>query len=190
MAWVMLAVWAGLFAALSGALAALARHRPEETAALAAALDALLPQTQCGQCEHPGCHPYAAALASGSAAPNRCVPGGSRTRDRLLERLGIDEARERLPAPPVPTPTVARIDEMRCVACTLCLDACPVDAIVGARSFAHTVIAAECTGCALCLPVCPVDCIVLTPALPLSDGRIPGYLRADDLASVRAHGPH
>lgn len=190
MTWVMLAVWTGLFAAFGAALAALARSRPEDTGALAAALDALLPQTQCGQCEYPGCRPYAEALAAGSAPPNRCVPGGRATRDRLIEQLGICDAPERFPAPPVPAPTVARIDEMRCVACTLCLDACPVDAIVGARSWAHTVITEECTGCALCLPVCPVDCIVLEPAPPLHAWRIPEPLHADDLASVRAHGPH
>lgn len=190
MAWLMLAVWTGLFAALGAALTALARSRPEDTTALAAALDALLPQTQCGQCEYPGCRPYAEALASGSAPPNRCVPGGSLTRDRLIARLGIGDATERFPAPPVPASTVARIDEMRCVACTLCLDACPVDAIVGARSWAHTVLTEECTGCALCLPVCPVDCIVLEPAPPLHEWRIPEPLRAPAFASVPAHGPH
>ena len=187
---VMLAALTGFFATLSAALAALARPRPEETAALAAALDALLPQTQCGQCEYPGCRPYAEALAAGSAPPNRCVPGGSPTRDRLIERLGICEAPERWPAPSVPALTVARIDEMRCVACTLCLDACPVDAIVGARAWAHTVIADECTGCALCLPVCPVDCIILEPAPPLREWRVPPALCAADLAPGRSHAPH
>ncbi|MFZ5534355.1 MAG: RnfABCDGE type electron transport complex subunit B [Pseudomonadota bacterium] len=190
MAWLMLAVWTGLFAAFGTALAALARARPEDTGALAAALDALLPQTQCGQCEYPGCRPYAEALATGSAPPNRCVPGGSPTRDRLIERLEICDAPEHFPAPPVPAPTVARIDELRCVACTLCLDACPVDAIVGARSWAHTVITDECTGCALCLPVCPVDCIILEPAPPLREWRIPTALRAADLAPGHSHGPH
>jgi electron transport complex protein RnfB len=190
MAWLTLAACTGLFAAFAAALAALARRPPEDTGTLAAALDALLPQTQCGQCEFPGCRPYAEALATGSAPPNRCVPGGSPTRDRLIERLGICEAPDRWPAPSVPAPTVARIDEMRCVACTLCLDACPVDAIVGARAWAHTVIADECTGCALCLPVCPVDCIILEPAPPLREWRVPPALRAADLAPGRSHAPH
>lgn len=127
------------------------------------AIDALLPQTQCGQCGFSGCRPYADAIADGSAAINQCPPGGDETIAELSVLLGR-------PALPLDTshgittaPAVARIDETTCIGCTLCIDACPVDAIVGARKLMHTIIAAECTGCALCLPPCPVDCIALEP---------------------------
>jgi electron transport complex protein RnfB len=129
--------------------------------ALAAAIDALLPQTQCRQCGYSGCRPYAAAIAAGDAAINRCPPGGDEVIAELAALLG------RLPLPLDPAcgrieaPAVARIVEAQCIGCTLCIAACPVDAIVGARRLMHTVIAADCTGCALCLPPCPVDCIVL-----------------------------
>ncbi len=131
--------------------------------AQADAIDALLPQTQCGQCGYSGCRPYADAIAAGSAPINRCPPGGDEVIAELSVLLGW-------PALPLDTshgitaaPAVARIGEATCIGCTLCIDACPVDAIVGARKLMHTVIAAECTGCALCLPPCPVDCIALVP---------------------------
>jgi electron transport complex protein RnfB len=127
------------------------------------AIDALLPQTQCGQCGYSGCRPYADAIADGNAAINQCPPGGDETIAELSVLLGR-------PALPLNTahgtataPAAARIDETTCIGCTLCIDACPVDAIVGARKLMHTIIAAECTGCALCLPPCPVDCIALEP---------------------------
>jgi electron transport complex protein RnfB len=127
------------------------------------AIDAVLPQTQCGQCGYSGCRPYANAIADGSAAINQCPPGGDETIAELSLLLGrpalpLDTARGVAAAP-----AMARIDETACIGCTLCIDACPVDAIVGARKLMHTIIAAECTGCALCLPPCPVDCIVLEP---------------------------
>ncbi len=131
---------------------------------LADAVDGLLPQTQCGQCGFDSCRPYAEAIAEGSAAINQCPPGGDETIAELAILLGR-------PALPLNTahgtataPAVARIDESACIGCTLCIDACPVDAIVGARRLMHTVISVECTGCALCLPPCPVDCIVLKPS--------------------------
>lgn len=131
---------------------------------LAERIDALLPQTQCGQCGYPGCRPYADAIAAGEAEINQCPPGGE-TGVRVLARL---LGRAPLPLNPVhgtPKPkAVARIDEAACIGCTLCIQACPVDAIVGAAKLMHTVIAAECTGCELCLPPCPVDCIELLPA--------------------------
>lgn len=166
MNWLALLALTGLFAGLGMALPWLARRPVAAQADLATTLDALLPQTQCGQCDYAGCRPYAEALAAGTAPPNRCVPGGTRTRDQLLERLELWHLAEAYPAPRRPEPPLARIDEARCVACTLCLDACPVDAIVGARGLAHTVLTDECTGCALCLPVCPVDCIELDPVPP------------------------
>lgn len=132
-------------------------------AALSNAIDALLPQTQCRECGHTGCRPYADAIAAGVAAINQCPPGGSELIAELAALLGIatmplDSARGVTAAP-----AAAVIDESVCIGCTLCIPACPVDAIVGARRLMHTVIAAECTGCALCLPPCPVDCISMVP---------------------------
>jgi Na+-translocating ferredoxin:NAD+ oxidoreductase subunit B len=122
------------------------------------AIDALLPQTQCGQCGHAGCRPYAEAIAAGAAPVNQCPPGG----DETIAALALNTTHG-LAAPPA----VAVIDENTCIGCTLCLPACPVDAIVGARQMMHTVISAECTGCGLCLPPCPVDCItILATGMP------------------------
>lgn len=125
----------------------------------------LLPQTQCGRCTFSGCKPYATALARGAADINQCPPGGERTMQALAALL----MREPKPVGPefgtVPQhPAVAWIDEPACIGCTKCIQACPVDAIVGASKFMHTVIAAECTGCELCIPPCPVDCIEMKPA--------------------------
>jgi electron transport complex protein RnfB len=122
-------------------------------------IDALLPQTQCAQCGYPGCRPYAAAVADGSAAINLCPPGGEDTVRRLATLLG----REVIPLAAESMPAVAVIDESTCIGCYLCIEACPVDAIVGAQQFMHTVIEAECTGCELCMPPCPVDCITMRP---------------------------
>jgi len=132
-------------------------------AALLERIDALLPQTQCTKCGFAGCRPYAEALARGAADINRCPPGG----DAVVARLAVLLGREPKPLDPVcgapGARTVARIDEARCIGCALCIQACPVDAIVGASKFMHTVIAAQCTGCELCLPPCPVDCIEMLP---------------------------
>lgn len=134
-----------------------------------AAIDALLPQTQCGRCGYAGCRPYAEALAAGNTELNRCPPGGAATIAALAALLGC----EPLPLDPacgVEAPAqVALIDEALCIGCAKCLPACPVDAIVGAPKHLHTVLAAECTGCGLCLPPCPVDCIVMVdPVVPLA----------------------
>ncbi|MBA2778914.1 electron transport complex subunit RsxB [Billgrantia kenyensis] len=123
------------------------------------AIDALLPQTQCGKCGHPGCRPYAEAIAEGEAI-NRCPPGGEETLGRLSELTG--QARQPLEQPPQ-LPLVAVIREAECIGCTKCIQACPVDAILGASKRMHTVITAECTGCELCVAPCPVDCIDLRP---------------------------
>lgn len=128
-------------------------------------IDALLPQTQCGKCGHPGCKPYAQGIAAGEAI-NKCPPGGSETiagLARLLQVpvLELDTSRGSAPA------QIAFIREAECIGCTKCIQACPVDAIVGAAKLMHTVIIDECTGCDLCVAPCPVDCIEMQP-LPLA----------------------
>lgn len=127
------------------------------------AIDALLPQTQCRQCGYAGCRPYAEALAARRAGINQCPPGGADTIRDLAALLGAP-FQPLDPAFGAAKPAaVALIDEPRCIGCTLCIQACPVDAIVGAAKMMHTVIAAECTGCELCIPPCPVDCISMVP---------------------------
>lgn len=133
------------------------------TAALADAIDVLLPQTQCGQCNYPGCRPYAEALAAGAAAINQCPPGGAEVIAELAALLKITPLAPDAAHGTTSAPALAVIDEAVCIGCALCLPACPVDAIVGARRLMHTVIAAECTGCGLCLPPCPVNCITIVP---------------------------
>ncbi len=128
-----------------------------------ARIDALLPQTQCTRCGYPGCSPYASAIARGEADINQCPPGGSSTIRALAALLGL-EFKPLNPANGVESPpSVAWIDEERCIGCARCLPPCPVDAIVGAPKFLHTVLAERCTGCELCLAPCPVDCIEMRP---------------------------
>jgi len=123
------------------------------------AIDAELPQTQCGQCGHPGCRPYAEAIAAGGPI-NECPPGG----DAAVVRLAAVTGRAVVPlAQPAQPPLLAHIREAECIGCTKCIQACPVDAILGATKRMHTVIEAECTGCELCVAPCPVDCIDILP---------------------------
>ena len=130
---------------------------------LAERIDALLPQTQCAQCGYAGCAPYADAIAAGAADINRCPPGGAATIAALATLTGR-AARTLDPACGVAGPrVVARVEEDACIGCTLCIQACPVDAILGAPKRMHVVLNSLCTGCALCVPPCPVDCIVLDP---------------------------
>jgi len=134
---------------------------------LAERIEALLPQTQCGRCTFEGCKPYARAIARGEAGINQCPPGGESTVHALARLLGR-------PAEPVgaefgSVPTVrvvAWIDEAACIGCAKCIQACPVDAIIGAAKFMHTVSSQHCTGCELCIPPCPVDCFDLCPGDP------------------------
>jgi electron transport complex protein RnfB len=125
-------------------------------------IDAVLPQTQCGQCGHPGCKPYAEAIAKGEADINQCPPGGEEGIQKLADLLGVEFKPFGEGAAPK-AKSVALIDENTCIGCTLCIQACPVDAIVGAAKQMHTIIAKECTGCELCLAPCPVDCIIMMP---------------------------
>src|SRR5262245_26553943 len=122
-------------------------------------IDAVLPQTQCKKCGYPACRPYAEAIARGEADIDRCAPGGAagvaklavlsgRSAKPLNSAYGLEQPR-----------AAALIDESRCIGCTLCIQACPMDAIAGASQLMHTVLLEHCTGCELCLPPCPVDCI-------------------------------
>ena len=130
---------------------------------IVARIDALLPQTQCTRCGYTGCLPYAAAVARGEAQINQCPPGGSATIAALAELLGRP-VQPLNPANGVEAPArIAWIDESRCIGCARCLAPCPVDAIVGASKYMHTVLVERCTGCELCLPPCPVDCIEMRP---------------------------
>ncbi len=128
-------------------------------------IDAILPQTQCGQCNFAGCRPYAEAIASGEADINQCPPGGETTIIALAELLGVEpQPLNEENGPHSDIEMVAIIREEFCIGCTLCIQACPVDAILGAAKQMHTVIEKECTGCELCIPPCPVDCIDMIPA--------------------------
>jgi electron transport complex protein RnfB len=157
-------------------------------------INALLPQTQCGQCGYPGCRPYAEAIAEGEAI-NKCPPGGEAGIQALADLLDVEplplddehgEATE--------VKRVAVIREAECIGCTKCIQACPVDAILGAAKQMHTVIASECTGCDLCVEPCPVDCIDMVPleetlrtwhwAMPAAD-RAPVEIIASDRVEDR-----
>jgi len=133
---------------------------------LAEHIDDLLPQTQCTKCGFDGCRPYAEAIAAGQAQINQCPPGGAAGIAKLAALLGRP-ALALNSANGVEKPlTVAIIDESLCIGCTLCIQACPVDAIIGAAKLMHTVLTAQCTGCDLCVPPCPMDCIAMAPVDP------------------------
>ena len=151
-----------LLALVAGLVLGLARGRlPASQDPVVDEIDAILPQTQCAQCGYPGCRPYAEAIARGEADINLCPPGGDATVRRLGNLLGRDKKPLAVQQPA--SGVVALIDEARCIGCTHCRSACPVDAIIGAHQLMHTVLMTECTGCELCLDPCPVDCISLVP---------------------------
>jgi len=137
-------------------------------------INAILPQTQCGQCNFPGCKPYAEAIASGEAPINQCPPGGEEGIKKLAELLDL-EVLELNPAngEEAAIDMVVEVEEKDCIGCTKCIQVCPVDAIIGAAKQMHTIILDACTGCDLCIPACPVDCIITIPAvLPKSIQRL------------------
>jgi electron transport complex protein RnfB len=144
-----------------------ARGADSSNIEIGASINALLPQTQCGQCGYAGCQPYAEAIARHEVPINQCPPGGAATIRNLADLLGEDP----LPLNPAigheQPPQVVVIDEDVCIGCVKCIQACPVDAIVGAPKLMHTVVTSYCTGCELCIPPCPVDCIAVRPlAIP------------------------
>jgi Na+-translocating ferredoxin:NAD+ oxidoreductase subunit B len=132
--------------------------------ALEEKINAQLPQTQCGLCGYPGCRPYAHAIATGKADINCCPPGGEVGIEKLARVLRVHvkplDARRGISKAPM----IAVINEALCIGCTLCIQACPVDAILGAAKQMHSVLRRDCTGCELCIPPCPVDCIDMRPA--------------------------
>lgn len=148
---------------------------------LSSQLDAALPQTQCTRCGYPNCLAYAEAMAAGAAGIELCPPGGGATIRKLAELLGQSAPSSSPAGTIVSARPLAVIDELVCIGCRKCIDACPVDAIVGARKLMHTVLVNECSGCGLCLPPCPVDCIALVPATVAPDpGSLwPEYTRAE-----------
>ena len=137
-------------------------------------IDNLLPQTQCGQCGHPGCRPYAQGIANGEDI-NKCPPGGQATINAIADLLGVEApSLDEEHGVEADVKTVAYIREDECIGCTKCIQACPVDAILGAAKMMHTVIAPECTGCDLCVEPCPVDCIDMLPVeTTISDWKWP-----------------
>ncbi|HDL8052801.1 electron transport complex subunit RsxB [Yersinia enterocolitica] len=127
-------------------------------------IDAILPQSQCGQCGYPGCRPYAEAVSAGGEKINKCAPGGEQVMLKLAELLAVEpQPLDGDEAAAHPQRKVAFIDEANCIGCTKCIQACPVDAIVGATRAMHTVLPDLCTGCDLCVSPCPTDCIEMIP---------------------------
>ena len=136
-------------------------NTPAAINALVEKIDAILPQTQCRRCDFPGCRPYAEAIADGTADINQCPPGGSEGIVALADLLGLEPKHLNPKHGEERSLEVAFIVEEDCIGCVKCIQACPVDAIIGASKHMHTVVSAECTGCELCIPPCPVDCIIM-----------------------------
>lgn len=166
---------------------------------LIADIDSILPQTQCGQCGFAGCRPYATAIVEGQADIDQCPPGGEGGILKLAGLLGVSPKPLNTDHGVAKPRAVALIDEQACIGCTLCILACPVDAIVGAAKQAHTVITEECTGCELCIAPCPVDCISMVPPRVSALGKdfetpitARGYLTDDEerMAADRARARH
>ena len=165
-----IAAMAALGAACGGLLGLASSRFRAEGHGIAERIDALLPQTQCGQCGYPGCRPYAEAIAAGDAI-DKCPPGGAAGIRALADLLGVEPLPLNAEHGEESAPCVAFILEDECIGCAKCIQACPVDAIVGAAKQMHTVIAAQCTGCDLCVAPCPVDCIEMRPVESLAQRR-------------------
>jgi electron transport complex protein RnfB len=171
-------------------MAALAKPSPAVTKTFADQIEDLLPQTQCTKCGYPACRPYAEAIASGEADINRCPPGGMEGVARLSRLTG----RPVIPINPAnglerPRP-VAFIDENLCIGCTLCIQACPVDAILGAAKQMHTILPSLCTGCDLCVAPCPVDCISMVPRTGDPDCELTGWAAWSSAQADAARARH
>ena len=152
-------------------------------------IDAVLPQTQCGQCSFPGCRPYAEAIAAGEAEINQCPPGGEAGVQALADLLGVEPLQLNPDNGAEKPKMVAVIDEPDCIGCTKCIQACPVDAIVGAAKFMHTVVGDECTGCELCVEPCPVDVIDMVPIETTVDNwKWPFPEKGQDLVNANSQG--
>ncbi len=175
----------GALALIFGAILGYAALRFKvEADPLVEQIDDILPQTQCGQCGYPGCRPYAEAIANGDAI-NKCPPGGDAAIKKLADLLGVTApALDSAQTPAVKR--VAFIREDECIGCTKCIQACPVDAIVGASKQMHTVISNECTGCDLCVEPCPVNCIDMVP-LPVTVERWKWDLQAIPVTIVESN---
>lgn len=166
----MISLWSSiialtLLALICGAILGFAARRFRvEADPIVDKVEALLPQSQCGQCGYPGCRPYAEAVSNQGEAINKCAPGGESVMIKLADTLGIEPQPLDLEVVESnPVRKVAIIDEYNCIGCTKCIQACPVDAIVGSTRAMHTVITALCTGCDLCVAPCPTDCIEMRP---------------------------
>ena len=196
MSWIQASPWLGallalsLIAVLAGVLIGVfsERFKVGENP-LVEQIDAILPQTQCGQCGYPGCKPYATAIAQQGERLNKCPPGGEAVIARLSELLGVEAEPLDAEHGVEKQRQIAYIREDECIGCTKCIQACPVDAILGAAQLMHTVIAEECTGCDLCVEPCPVDCIDMIDAPVPPQAWIPPRpqnIIASDRRSVRA----
>ena len=191
MAVVVMSVLAATIALL---LVIASRRLPGDKQAAIEQLNALLPQIQCGRCDYPGCRPYAAAILDGEAQINQCPPGGEATIHAIASLLELPRLAPDISFGCHDPLAVARVNEKDCIGCARCLLECPVDAILGARFFTHTVITDECTGCELCIASCPVDCITMpNDSIPINKANkciiaaVPGELTEDqpELSCIR-----
>ncbi|MFJ5385033.1 electron transport complex subunit RsxB [Pectobacterium sp. CHL-2024] len=165
--WIAIAALSALALAFGLVLGYASRRFEVENDPIVEEVEAMLPQSQCGQCGYPGCRPYAEAVALNGESINKCGPGGEAMMLKLAEKLNVDpQPLEGDTDVQAPTRQVARIDESNCIGCTKCIQACPVDAIIGSTKAVHTVVSDLCTGCDLCVSPCPTDCIELRPIAP------------------------
>ncbi|MBN3152206.1 electron transport complex subunit RsxB [Pectobacterium brasiliense] len=165
--WIAIAALSALALAFCLVLGYASRRFEVENDPIVEEVEAMLPQSQCGQCGYPGCRPYAEAVALNGESINKCGPGGEAMMLKLAEKLNVDpQPLEGDTDVQAPTRQVAWIDESNCIGCTKCIQACPVDAIIGSTKAVHTVVSDLCTGCDLCVSPCPTDCIELRPIAP------------------------